>query len=69
MNFLKSSALHEFASEQPAFKSGNNTFFSGERILAVSAMNLTPAKTIISAEFDAAFWERARLSPTKSAIS
>ena len=37
------------AKEQPAFRSGKTTFFEGLRILAVSAIKCTPAKTIISA--------------------
>ena len=55
MNFLKSSGLQESASEHPAFKSGKSTFFSGESIFAVSAINFTPANKIMSALLDAAF--------------
>jgi len=47
--------LHESAREQPAFISGRRTFLSGASIFAVSAINLTPAKSIISAVFEAAF--------------
>jgi len=57
--FLESSALHESAREQPAFISGIRTFFSGESIFAVSAINFTPAKRTISALFEAAFCESA----------
>ena len=58
---LQESILHSYQEEE--------LFFQVTSIFAVSAINLTPANKIISALFDAAFCERARLSPTKSAIS
>ena len=39
------------AREHPAFSAGMSTVFSGFKIFAVSAMNLTPQKTIISLYF------------------
>ena len=69
MNSSKSSFLHESAREHPAIRSGIITFFSGESIFTVSAMNLTPARTIISAVVSAAICDRARLSPIKSAMA
>ena len=57
------------ASEQPARRSGISTVFSGERILAVSAMKWTPQKTIVLASVAAAWRERPSESPTKSATS
>ena len=65
---MKSASGAESAKEQPAFKSGNNTFAFGFKIFAVSAIKCTPQKTIILA---AAFLEacaKAKLSPTKSAM-
>src|SRR6202044_423127 len=52
------------ASEQPARGSGISTVRSGARILAVSAMKYTPAKTITDASLVAASRDRARESPT-----
>ena len=52
------SAVIESASPQPAFGSGNRTVLVGLRIFAVSAMNITPAKTITGAEDSTAFRER-----------
>src|SRR3546814_6292950 len=46
---LNSSGGQVSAREQPAFRSGNNTFFFGDRIFAVSAIKCTPANTITSA--------------------
>ena len=54
MNSFRSSALHESASEQPAVRSGQSTFFSGESSLHVSAMKCTPHITIILASVFAA---------------
>jgi hypothetical protein len=54
----------EEASEHPASRSGMSTVFSGERILAVSAMKCTPQNTIVSASVAAACWESWRESPT-----
>src|SRR3989304_8340290 len=68
-NFLNSSVGQDSAKEHPAFKSGIRTFFCGDKIFAVSAIKLTPAKTIISASVAADFLDKSRLSPTKSAIS
>ena len=58
------SAVIDDASEQPASGSGISTVFSGERILAVSAMKWTPQKTIASASVAAAWRERPSESPT-----
>ena len=50
--------------------SGSTTIFFGElRILAVSAMNLTPQKAITSASVSAALRDSSSESPTKSAMS
>ncbi len=57
------------ASEHPARGSGISTVRSGARILAVSAMKYTPAKTIVEASLDAARRESASESPTWSATS
>jgi hypothetical protein len=57
------------ASEHPAARSGIRTVLSGERILAVSAMKYTPARTMVFASEDAAIRERASESPTWSATS
>ena len=57
------------ASEQPARGSGIKTVRSGARILAVSAMKYTPAKTMVDASLAAAMRDRARESPTWSATS
>jgi nicotinate-nucleotide pyrophosphorylase (carboxylating) len=50
--------------EQPAPRSGRSTVFSGERILAVSAMKWTPQKTIVPASVAAAWRESPSESPT-----
>ena len=63
------SAVIESARLQPASRSGIRTFFSGERIEAVSAMKWTPQKTIASASVAAAARESPRLSPRWSATS
>src|SRR5687768_7493231 len=63
LNFLKSGAGHESASEQPAFKSGNTTFLCGDNILAVSAIKCTPANAMISASVEAACCDNPKLSP------
>ena len=63
------SALMESASEHPASASGMRTVFSGERILADSAMKCTPQNTIVEASTVAARRASARESPTWSAIS
>src|SRR6478609_2597838 len=60
---LKALAGALSANEQPAFRSGNTTFFDGLRILAVSAIKCTPAKTIMSAFVFSACCARPRLSP------
>src|SRR3954463_10244954 len=57
------------AREHPAAASGTRTVFSGARILAVSAMKWTPAKTIVDAVLAAASRDRASESPTWSATS
>ena len=44
LNFLKSSTLQDSSKEQPALISGSITFLSGLKILATSAINLTPQK-------------------------
>ena len=49
--------------------SGSTTFFCGLRIFATSAMKRTPQKAMTSASVAAAFLDRSRLSPTKSAMS
>ena len=54
------------ASEQPALSDGISTVRVGLRILAVSAMNLTPQKTITSRSVSAALRLRSSESPTKS---
>src|SRR5688572_19978422 len=51
---LNLSGGQESSRLQPASMSGRTTIFSGERILAVSAMNLTPQKAITSASVSAA---------------
>src|SRR5690606_24721138 len=61
---LKASGGEESAKEHPAFKSGKTTVLLGFKILAVSAIKCTPAKTMISASVSAAFCERPKLSPT-----
>jgi hypothetical protein len=59
----------ESAREQPALRSGMSTVRSGLRIFAVSAMNHTPASTIVRAELAAASRASASESPTWSATS
>ena len=59
----------ESASEQPARWSGISTVFSGDRILAVSAMKCTPQKTMVSSGAAAAIRDSASESPTWSATS
>jgi len=59
-------AVIEAASEQPARRSGISTVLSGQRTFDVSAMNWTPACTMIRAGVLAASRARPRLSPTKS---
>ena len=54
------------ASEQPALSDGISTVRVGLRIFAVSAMNLTPQKTITSRSVSAALRLRSSESPTKS---
>jgi uncharacterized membrane protein len=49
--------------------SGRITVFSGERILATSAMNFTPQKAMTSASVSAALRLSSSESPTKSARS
>ena len=68
-NCSNSTAGQLSASEHPAFRSGTSTFFSGQRILAVSPMKCTPHMTRTLASVFAAHCARARLSPTKSAMS
>src|SRR5512143_467012 len=53
-NLWKAGAGHPSAREHPALRSGSRTCLPGERILAVSAMKWTPAKTITSASVEAA---------------
>src|SRR5262249_61840059 len=65
----RSSAVIVSASEQPASRSGMRTVFCGESILAASAMKCTPQNTMTAASVAAAWRERARESPTKSATS
>ena len=52
------------ANEQPAFSEGSKTVFAGFRILAVSAMNRTPQKTMMSLSVVAARRARSSESPT-----
>src|SRR5690606_21011229 len=63
LNALNKAAGALSAREHPAWRSGKRTFFSGQRILAVSAIKWTPAKPMISASVPAAFCDRPRLSP------
>src|ERR1035437_6729227 len=63
------STVIESASEQPALMSGSRTRLLGERILAVSAMNETPQKTIVDWCAEAATRDRLSESPTWSATS
>ena len=63
LNLANSSARQLSANEQPAFISGNNTFFIGFKILAVSAIKWTPQKTIISQSTLSDCSANARLSP------
>jgi hypothetical protein len=51
---LRSEAVILSAKEHPAFNEGRSTVFLGLRILAVSAVNLTPQKTMTSASVWAA---------------
>ena len=53
------------ASEQPAFCAGSSTVFVGFRILAVSAMNFTPQKTMMSLSVLAALRLSSSESPTE----
>ncbi len=54
------------ASEQPALSEGSSTVRLGLSILAVSAINLTPQKTITSLSVRAALRLKSSESPTKS---
>jgi len=56
------------ASEHPAFSEGRRTVLSGLRILAVSAMNFTPQKTMMSLSVVAALRLSSKESPTKSGM-
>ena len=69
LNFLNSFTWQDSSKEQPALISGRITFLWGLNILATSAINLTPQKTMTSASFFWAFFDRSRESPIKSAIS
>ena len=63
------SGLHICAMAQTAAVSGIRTCLPGLRILAVSAMKVTPQKTMMSASTSVAFTDRPSESPTKSAMS
>jgi len=54
MNFSKIRSLARICKRTACIHIRKQNFLSGERILAVSAINLTPAKRIISALFEAA---------------
>ena len=68
-HFLKSLTVIESESEQPASKSGINTFFCGLIIAAVSAIKCTPQNKIVLLSTFAACLDRPKESPTKSATS
>jgi len=64
LNSASSMAVHMADMGHMASDSGRMTFFSGERILALSAMKSTPQKTITSASVRAAICASPSESPT-----
>ena len=64
LNVLSNGGGQLSLSEQPALRAGITTLFDGFKILAVSAMKCTPAKTIISAGGFFFFFSK----PTKTPI-